>query len=414
MNIGLFTESYLPHVNGVVTLIQSLKKGLESKGHTVHIFAPRVRGYTDRDRNVHRFPMFISFRFIEKLMGLELDWRIPLATIRRYSSILSELDVFHSHHMAMLGHSAAYYAKRHRIPFVFTNHTNFKEFEPILPLRGTMKYIIRAWFDGISHLCSLVISPGEKMKLQLREYGVKTEIAVIPNGIEIGNFVPPGERDVERIKEKWGIEPQDRLLIYVGRLSKEKNLPFLVESLSGLIEQQGDVKVLMVGNGPMKSALQKMVESRGLADRIIFTGYIPYEEISRYYFLSDLFVTASLSEVFPLTVIEALSSSLPAVAIDATGTGDIIRSGYNGMLVARNVGDFEEAVRALLNDEERRSQMGRNALASVSKLSVETCIEEHLALYERYTNLRKYRRLRKKRNSIKPFVGRLLLKIKHT
>ncbi len=414
MNIGIVTESYLPHVNGVANLIRSMKKGLEYRGHTVHIFAPRARGYVDRDKNVHRFPMAVSFSFIEKLLGLELDWRIPLPLLRRFAPILATLDIIHSHHMALLGMFTAIYAKRHGIPFLFTNHTNYREFEPLLPLRSVNTYFFRGCFLLIvsTPLEMTSISPGEKMKQQLRDYGVTGEIEVISNGVETSKFVAPATGNIRRIRAKWGIEPGDRVLVYVGRLSVEKNLAFLIESLGDLIRERPGVKALMVGSGQKKAELTELVASKGLADRIIFTGYIPYDQIHEYYTISDVFVTASLSEVFPLTVIEALSSSVPVVAIDAVGTGDIITSGYNGLLTDLDPGSLRQAVQTLLDDEDLRRRMGRNAVESVKKLSADACIAKHLDLYEHLSGLQARKGRKRARPALRFFPLKLLLKSK--
>ncbi|HUV07763.1 MAG TPA: glycosyltransferase [Spirochaetia bacterium] len=386
MNIGFFTESYLPHVNGVVNLIQSLKKGLEEQGHTVHIFAPRVRGYVDRDKNVHRFPMLFSFGFFERRMGMELDWKISIPLLLRYARILSSLDAMHAHHMLVIGMVSALYAKRKGIPFFFTNHTNYKQFERILPLRGLNSHILGFWLRLSARLATSVISPGEKMKEQLREYGVKGRIRIIPNGVEIAKFVLPKREQMIRQRAKCGISETDTVLAYIGRLSKEKNLIHLLKCLEDVLKERSNVKAILVGDGPMKEELEETVLSMGLKGRVIFTGYISYVDIHNYYLLADIFVTASLSEVFPLTIIEALSSSLAVVAIDAVGTGDIIRNGYNGILVKGTVGSFKEGLKRLLDDEELRRKIGRDALESVKGFSVETCIERHLALYGEFAH----------------------------
>jgi 1,2-diacylglycerol 3-alpha-glucosyltransferase len=389
MNIGLFTESYLPQVNGVVNFIQLLKRGLEQKGHTVHIFAPRVSGYTDRELNVHRFPMFCSFHLIEKLLGFELNWRVPLPFLRRYRDILSSLDVFHTHHMFVLGMFSASFGRRRKIPIIFTNHTNYREFEALLPVQCVFSFIFRCWFYFVSRLSTCVISPGERMRRQLRDYGVKKEIVVIPNAVELKRFAPPDGQEIESLRARWGIKKEDRVLVYIGRLSREKNLLFLLKSLKGLLADTDDLKLLLVGDGRSKATLERVARAMDLDDRIIFTGYIPYGEIHNYYFLGDLFVTASLSEVFPLTIIEALSSSLPVVAIDAVGTGDIIRDGYNGILVQESAEAFQEGVRSIIADEGLRRRMGANGREFVERLSFEHCIEKHIALYRRHSDSRR-------------------------
>ncbi len=182
------------------------------------------------------------------------------------------------------------------------------------------------------------------------------------------------------------------MLVYVGRLSKEKNLDFLVRSLHPLLASRQDVRLLFVGGGPIKRHLEALTRHLGLERRIVFTGYVPYLKIERYYFLADLFVTASLSEVFPLTVIEALSSSLPVIAIDAVGTGDIVADGYNGLLTRPSAEAFRRGVERALDDPDLLAGMSVNAKKSVDRLAVELCIERHVELYARVRSRGRARR----------------------
>jgi 1,2-diacylglycerol 3-alpha-glucosyltransferase len=385
MNIGMFTESYVPQVNGVANFIQLLKRGLEQQGHTVHIFAPRISSYRDSEKNVHRFPLFTSFDFVETLLGFELNWQMSLPMLRRYRDILSSLDIIHTHHMFVLGLSSALFGRKRKIPIVFTNHTNYREFEAIMPAGSIFAMVLRSWFNLVSRLSTCVISPGERMKQQLRDYGIKKDIVIIPNAVEMEKFEPPHADEIERLKARYGIEERDRVLIYLGRLSKEKNLVFLIRSLESLLVGEDNLKLLFVGDGKTKAELEREARALGLDDRIIFTGYVPYDQVHNYYFLGDIFVTASLSEVFPLTIIEALSSALPVVAIDAVGTGDIVSHGYNGFLVEEDENAFRNGVKEMIDDSALRKGMGKNAQESVKKLSVEHCVAQHLALYQRHS-----------------------------
>ena len=381
----MFTESYIPQVNGVANFIQLLKRGLEQQGHTVHIFAPRISRYRDREKNIHRFPMFTSFDFVETLLGFELNWQMSLPMLRRYSDILSSLDIIHTHHMFVLGFSSAFFGRRRKIPIVFTNHTNYREFEAIMPAGSIFAMVLRSWFNLVSRLSTCVISPGERMTQQLRDYGIKKDIVIIPNAVEMEKFEPPHADEIKRLRVQYGIEEGNKVLIYIGRLSKEKNLVFLIRSLESLLAGEDNLKLLFVGDGKIKAQLERETRTLGLDDKIIFTGYIPYDQVHGYYFLGDIFVTASLSEVFPLTIIEALSCSVPIVAIDAVGTGDIVRHGYNGILVEEDERAFRDGVKKMIDDCELRKRMGKNAHESVKTLSVEQCVEKHLALYQRYS-----------------------------
>jgi 1,2-diacylglycerol 3-alpha-glucosyltransferase len=389
LNIGLFTESYVPQVNGVANLVRQLKHGLEHRGHTVHVFTPRIRGHRDDEANIHRLPVFASFDFVERLLGLELDWQIPLPTLRRHREVFDSLDIVHTHHMFGIGLAAARLGRRRGIPILFTNHTNYRAFEAIVPARRIFALVLLGWFKLVSRLSTCVISPGEKMQQQLRDYGIKKEIVVVPNAVEVQKFERPSADAIGALQAKHGLRPSDKVLLYVGRLSKEKNLGFLIRSLRTLLDEEDALQLLLVGDGTSRAELERAVRSHGLAGKTTFAGYVPYAQIHTYYYLGDIFVTASLSEVFPLTVIEALSASLPVVAIDAVGTGDIVQDGETGILVDEDGVAFRDAVITLIDDDELRRKMGENARESVQQLAVDNCVDNHLILYERLAAVRR-------------------------
>ena len=384
MKIGLFADAYLPTTSGVAVHLQLLKKGLEKKGHEVHIFCPSYTGYIDREKNVHRFSTIASTKVFEKAFGVELEGRISLPSYKKFSNIVHELDILHTHHMFMAGRYAAYYSKKFRRPLVYTNHTNYKEFEEILPLKNINKKIIKSLLQQFTDRCEAIISPGEKMKTLLEEYGIKKPIHVIPNGIDLNQFGKNMPKLVNELKSKFDINENQKVLLYSGRISREKNLKFLLKALKPVLTET-NTKLIIVGGGSFESELKQLISKLKLKKSVIYTGYVPYKEVHSYYSLSDIFVTTSKSEVFPLTILEALASSIPVVAIDAVGTGDIINNEINGLLTRDNTKDYRNAVNRLLNNDSERNRLAQNARISVEKLSVENCAKKHISLYNTYS-----------------------------
>jgi glycosyltransferase involved in cell wall biosynthesis len=385
MKIGLFTDSYAPLINGVTTHVSNLKKGLEKHGHEVHVFCPKYPNHNDKEGNIHRFPTIASTEALEKRLGLELGGRIPLPPLNDLSRIISRLDILHSHHMFAMGRYASFYSRRHKTPLIFTNHTNYQEFETILPLKGkNLRRIISFFLQNYTDKCNCIISPGKRMKQLLIDYGVYRPIVVIPNGVSLSTFLPISQRRHKQLKDKLGILPQDQVLAYVGRLSQEKNLVFLLRALGPLLLEKSNLKLLIVGDGPIKNQIQLEARLLGITNQIILPGFISPQKVHQYYSISDLFVTTSMSEVFPLTIIEALSSSLPVVAINAPGTGDTVESGINGILAKNNKRDYAKAVKSLLRNNTLRVKMSTNARKSVKKFSIDRCVQKHLSLYQKY------------------------------
>ena len=384
MKIGLFADTYLPSTNGVAIHLQLLKKGLEKKGHEVHIFCPSYPGYIDREKNIHRFSTIASTRVFEKALGMELEGRISLPSYKKFSNIVQELDILHTHHMFMAGRYAAHYSKKFRIPLVYTIHINYKEYGKILPFKKINKKIIKSLLQQFTDRCEAVISPGEKMRTLLEEYGIKKQVHVIRNGIDLNQFGKSMPKLVNELKSKFDISENQKVLLYLGRICISKNLEFLLKALKPTLTKT-NTKLIIVGGGTFELELKQLISKLKLKKSVICTGYVPYKEVSSYYSLSDIFVTTSKSEVFPLTILEALASSTPVVAIDAVGTGDIINNEIDGLLTKDNTKDYRDAVNRLLNNDSERNRFAKNARISVEKLSVENCAKKHISLYNTYT-----------------------------
>ena len=161
-------------------------------------------------------------------------------------------------------------------------------------------------------------------------------------------------------------------------------MQFLLKALKPILTKT-NTKLIIVGGGTFELELKQLISKLKLKKSVICTGYVPYKEVSSYYSLSDIFVTTSKSEVFPLTILEALASSTPVVAIDAVGTGDIINNEIDGLLTKDNTKDYRDAVNRLLNNDSERNRFAKNARISVEKLSVENCAKKHISLYNTYT-----------------------------
>ncbi|MBN2421768.1 glycosyltransferase [Candidatus Woesearchaeota archaeon] len=383
MKIALFSEAYLPQINGVTKQVNNLRIGLEKQGHEVHVFCPKYPKYKDEQKNVHRYPVFLSLRFLEKIFKVQLDANIVLPVYyNRYSDILSKMDIIHTHHMFVMGKLATHASKKYNIPLTFTNHTNFKEFEKVFPLgESVFKRFIGNYLKKFTKKCDAVISPGEMMKSLLIDYGVSTKIITIPNGIEIVDVKKKDSSLFNKFKQEYKLTGKDKLLLYVGRLSKEKNLVFLIECLENLLKERKDIYLMIVGDGVIKNQLMNLVKNKGISEKVIFTGFVHPEKVLEFYAKSYMFVTTSLSEVFPLTLIESLIAGSPIVAINATGTGDIVENKINGFLAKNDKDDFASKVAYLVKNPNIRAKMSEKAISSVKKFSIENSVNNHLKLY---------------------------------
>jgi glycosyltransferase involved in cell wall biosynthesis len=202
----------------------------------------------------------------------------------------------------------------------------------------------------------------------------------VPNGVDLQPFrqaIQPLERSA------IGLSDEDVVLIYVGRLGPEKNLPFLLRSFAGTIQAFNHARLILVGDGPEYDDLQNRVRDMGIKSHVHFTGMVPYEEIPRYLALADAFVTPSVTEVHPLSIIEAMAAGLPTLGIQSPGVGDTIQDGETGFLAPEvDLASFTaKMVRLVVNHEERR-QMGAQARQTADQYAIEQTTQLMLKRYQ--------------------------------
>jgi glycosyltransferase involved in cell wall biosynthesis len=203
---------------------------------------------------------------------------------------------------------------------------------------------------------------------------------VVPNGVDLQPF---RKREAARKREQLGFSPETVLLIYVGRLGPEKNVPFLLRSFAGAAQAYDNIGLLLVGDGPERDNLEDRVQYMKLGDKVKFTGLVPYDQLPGYMAISDAFVTASVTEVHPLTVIEAMAAGLPVLGIDSPGVGDTVEDGVTGYLAPEeDLASFTAKLVRLVTDHEDRRRMAQQASQQVVRYAIESTVQQVLGLYQ--------------------------------
>lgn len=395
MNIGIFTNIYLPGVSGVITAIENYRKELERQGHQVFIFAAKYPGYQDRESNIFRFKS-IDLRY-------KISYPLPVISSPRLSRTIKKLklDIIHSQHFFICGQIAWYYAKKFNIPLIFTHHTRYDlsiDYVPILPkeLSKSLAQILCAFY---SDSCDAVIAPTQDVKELLLKYKVKTPIAVIPSGINLREFTDLNfqiasakssqntcAEHCQAMREKYNIGEDKILLLSTSRLGPEKNLLFLLKSFKKINSKYPNTYFMLVGDGPSKKMLESQSAKLGLKERVIFTGEISRQKIPLYYAAADIFLFSSLSDVQPTVITEAMASGLPIVAVKANGAKDVIINKENGVLTSHNISDFSQAVIKLINRPDWRKKISGKAQKTANNYSIEKSTKKLIALYEKTKN----------------------------
>ena len=330
MNIGLFTDTYYPEINGVANSVFMLKNELEKIGHTVYVFTTTTPGAPEYEYNVFRVPSLPCVLITERRVGL--FYQPKLASLIKKLN----LDLIHTQTEFSLGIFGRIMAKELKLPMVHTYHTIYEDYTHYIthfkPLDSRAKAFVRVFTRVCCNTVEQVIVPTEKVKDLLLNYSVSKDMSVIPTGVNLKKFNPDvySKEDIKQLRKQYGIEPLDKVLIYVGRISKEKNIIEIIEAMPEYMSTRNHVKFVIVGSGPEMERLKQMVENLNLQDKIIFTGSQPWDNIGLFYQLGDLFVSASQSETQGLTYIEAMAAGLPIVAKQDKCLQDILEVGWNG------------------------------------------------------------------------------------
>lgn len=397
MRIGMLADVYKPHISGVTHYISLNKKYLEKAGHEVFVFTFGEDDYQDEEENVIRSP---------GLPILPTGMYFSLRYTRIAQKVLNTMDVVHVHHPFISGSLAIRYCRTKGIPIVFTNHTRYDLYAKMyLPIVAGMlgESALKAYLPSFCRSCQLVISPSNGMREVLFRIGVDSPITVLPNGVDIEQFFNP-DKPIDR--KEFGYDQDDVILIYMGRMGPEKNLPFLLRSFAGVAQAYENVHLIFIGNGPEKENMVDMTRFIGLQDRVKFTGMIPYDQLPRYMVMGDVFVTASVTEAHPLSLIEAMASGLPVLGIDSPGIGDTIEDGKFGYLVYKeDLAEFTAKMVRLIIDKSARIKMSQEARIAAQQYSIENTTSLLLEQYQNLINRTSTNR-RGMRNQLKALIFR--------
>jgi len=330
LNIGLFTETYYPEINGVANSVYMLKNELEKIGHTVYVFTTTTPGAPEYEYNVFRVPSLPCVLITERRVGLFYQPKLA-ALIKKLN-----LDLIHTQTEFSLGIFGRIMAKELKLPMVHTYHTIYEDYTHYIThfkaLDSRAKAFVRVFTRVCCNTVEQVIVPTEKVKELLLNYSVNKDMSVIPTGVNLKKFNPDvySKEDIKQLRNKFGIEQLDKVLIYVGRISKEKNIIEIIEAMPEYMSSRNQVKFVIVGGGPELERLKQLVVDLNIQDKIIFTGSQPWDNIGLFYQLGDLFISASQSETQGLTYIEAMAAGLPIVAKQDKCLQDILEPGWNG------------------------------------------------------------------------------------
>lgn len=379
MRIGIFTECYKPIINGVVNSIIGFKRGLEELGHEVYVFCPTYKGYKNDpdDKNI------IHLRSIP-LPG-KSGYHFIFPVEKNIKDIANTMDLIHVQHPFIMGKRAADIAEEFSLPLVFTNHTQYEQYAHYIPIsKGMVNRSIQWYIRRFTKRVNLIVAPAPGIVKILERYGVKTPIEVVPNGIDVARFEKKVlDEEISKLHQKYNLNPNNKILVFTGRIGEEKNLTFLLKAFQKINTKNPNVYLIMVGGGVQIEHFKNLIKELKLDGRAIITDYIPYSQMQNYLALGYIYVTASKSEVHPLTILEGLAAGMPMVIVDAPGTGDIVTDGVDGLVAKDNIDDYADKVEKLLSDKKLYDRLSAGAKKTAQKYSFLESSKTMLKAYEK-------------------------------
>ncbi|MDY3676150.1 MAG: RecX family transcriptional regulator [Catenibacterium mitsuokai] len=330
MRIAIFTDTYYPDINGVVSSIGILKNELMKHGHQVLIITtiPPLGVHMEDDP------------FIIRMNGISLKsiygYRMAGIYNHKIFNQIKEFnpDIIHTqteYGVGLFGRLCGY---KLNIPTVYTFHTNLYDYtyyvtKGIEPFDSIAKKIVKKLMKiYTTHTTSLIV-PSVKTASMMKSIGIKKEINIVPTGLELERFRIHNEEHTKQIKEEYHLSNHFNL-ISLGRLAEEKSLDLIIEAMPDIIKRNPDIRLFIIGDGPAKNSLMQLTQDLEMDNYIRFAGCQSADVIPDFYYSGDLFVSASLTETQGLTFIEAMASSLPVLARYDSNLDPVIVEGKNG------------------------------------------------------------------------------------
>jgi 1,2-diacylglycerol 3-alpha-glucosyltransferase len=377
MHIAYFTNTYLPVVSGVVRSVQSFRDALSALGHNVFVFA-QEDDYEDTEPFIFRYPS------LKLPLPGDIPTALPVSPFVDQLLPKLKLDVIHTHHPFLLGQTAAGKARDLNLPLVFTFHTQYHEYTHYIPLsqeqvQEFIKNRVMNWLREYMRKCQHIIIPSESIRSMLvNDYGLVDRFTVIPTGLDVA---PYKEADGVALRTQWGWL-DDKIIISVGRLAEEKNWTTLLQAFAIALKEEPHLRLVLVGDGPQAQALRQLTGQLGVAERVLFTGSVPFDQVPTCLKAADLFVFASVTETQGLATLEAMAAGLPVVAVAASGTQDIVENGRQGFLVQNDPHDLANEIVNLIENPDLMSTFKAAALQKSRAYDNKRLARRMLKVYE--------------------------------
>lgn len=380
MNILMMTNTFTPHVGGVARSIERFSRRYRELGHVVKVVAPEFDGMASIEPDVIRIPAVRHFN--------NTDFSVVLPVPRLLHDAMEEFrpDVVHSHHPFLMGGTALRIAHTYRLPLVFTHHTKYEDYTHNVPGDSwVLKRFVTNLASNYANLCDQVFAPSESIRKLVVERGVLTPVDVVPTGVVLQTFK---QGDGAGFRSQSGISQDAFVVGHLGRLSEEKNLPFLIKSIIVFMDRykaERPVHCLIVGEGPLQGQVQAAFAAAGLRGKLHMAGVLDEQHLADAYHAMNVFAFSSQSETQGMVLTEAMASGVPVVAIDAPGVREVVKGHVNGhLLMTHDTSGFANALLSIATaDPGEYAQLVHGAKVCAEQFSMHKTADMALLHYAR-------------------------------
>ena len=361
--VAVFTDTYLPTVNGVTYTVKTWRERWEDRGGSMPVVYP---GATDYDPGHDEYPVrSVSFPFYD-------GFHAAMPSIPDEITA-AEPDLVHTHTPFLLGLAGLHYARRHNVPLVASYHTPMAEYADYIAegwLRPPVEKAAKAYEKWFMNRAEMVVVPSEPARHHLREMGVRTPIEVVPNGVDTDTFAPV---DGDAFRRAHDLDTGKPLVGYTGRHGFEKELDLIVEATDGM-----DVTVVFGGDGPARDRLEGLAADADVDIR--FLGFLDREDMPAFYASLDAFAFPSPVETQGLVALEANACGTPVAAVDAGALSDTVTNGVNGYRAPP--GDADAFAGAIERTLDERAELREHCLDSRERIGVDHAVDVLSDVYD--------------------------------
>ena len=356
MKILLASETYKHQINGVANVVIGMANTLRNQGHSVKVLSLSNHNKSYREEDDY---------YIGSLPAVVYpDLRFSFA---RKNPLLDELvewkpDVVHIHTEFSARRWAIKIAKETGAPVVMTVHTDYAQYLFGRCYRFPLfVWIVKQWSKRKYKDAARITTPSEKLRNRAQLHCVKDSVMIIPNGIKLEQYNKPVSKEEKaELLQKYHLKDNGKVLVVVTRVSKEKNIKELISFMPALLEQDPEIQLLIVGDGPVRKKLETYTKNLSLTSSVCFTGKIPPEDVYRYYAMGDVFVSASQFEIHSMTYLEAMACGLPLICKDDLSLKGVLENGVNGYTYTTKQ-EYIQNVLSVLQDSDLKEKMAQNS-----------------------------------------------------